>query len=295
MGSGLDFSTRTRAVQMADPMELFGYKVLGRLGEGAASTLYAVQEAKTGQIWALKHVAKHTDKEQRFLDQVEKEHEIGSKLDHPNLRRIKRIHRKRKRFRTVELGLLMEFVDAPGLDVSRPSTVLKCVRVFEKIAHGLHHMHERGFVHADMKPTNVLVSKMDVKVIDLGQACAIGTAKKRIQGTPGYIAPEQAHRRRITPQTDVYNLGATMYWVLTGKVIPTALPPRSEQTGVYSGAVDADRIPPPMPLHERDSRIPESLSILVLECVRVARAARPSSIDGVATNLKVIGDEIAGL
>ena len=71
---------------MADPTELFGYKVLGRLGEGAASTLYAVQEPKSGQIWALKHVTKHTDKEQRFLDQVEQEHEIGSKLDHPNLR-----------------------------------------------------------------------------------------------------------------------------------------------------------------------------------------------------------------
>ena len=96
---------------MADPTELFGYKVLGRLGEGAASTLYAVQEAKTGQLWALKHVTKHTDKEQRFLDQVEQEHEIGSKLDHPNLRRIERIHRKRKRFRIVELGLLLEFVD----------------------------------------------------------------------------------------------------------------------------------------------------------------------------------------
>ena len=114
-------------------------------------------------------------------------------------------------------------------------------------------------------------------------------------GTPGYIAPEQAHRRRITPQTDIYNLGATMYWVLTGKVIPTALPPRSEQTGLYSGAVDAERIPPPVPLHERDTRIPESLSELVLECVRVPRTARPSSMDGVATNLKVIGDELAGL
>ena len=276
-------------------MELFGYKVLGRLGEGAASVLYAVQESKTGQVWALKHVTKQTDKQQRFLDQVEQEHEIGSKLDHPNLRRIERMHRKRKRFRTVEVGLLMEFVDAPGLDESKPETVLKCVRIFEKIAHGMHHMHEKGFVHADMKPTNVLVNDLDVKVIDLGQACPIGTAKKRIQGTPGYIAPEQAHRRRITPQTDIYNLGATMYWVLSGKVIPTALPPRSEQTGLYSGAVDAERIPPPAALHERNTKIPESLSELILECVRVPRAARPDSMDGVATNLKVIGDELAGL
>ena len=62
-----------------------------------------------------------------------------------------------------------------------------------------------------------------VKIIDLGQSCAIGTVKPRIQGTPDYIAPEQVHRRAITPKTDIYNPGATMYAVLTGERVPTAL------------------------------------------------------------------------
>ena len=64
-------------------------------------------------------------------------------------------------------------------------------------------MHKRGFVHADIKPGNILVTERDeVKIIDLGQACATGTVKKRIQGTPGYMAPEQAHRQTITDKTD---------------------------------------------------------------------------------------------
>ena len=280
---------------MADPKEIFGYKVVARLGEGAASTLYAVQDPKTDQLWTLKHVIKGNEKQQRFIDQVVAEHEIGSKLNHPALRCVEKLLRKRKRFKTIEVGLLMEFVDAPSLDISRPASVLKSVRIFERIAMGLHHMHERGFVHADMKPTNVLINGIDVKIIDLGQACQSGTTKKRIQGTPGYIAPEQAHRRRITPETDMYNFGATMHWVLCGKVIPTAIPPKSDQAGIYSGTVDTDRIPPPTPLHKVDPRIPEKLGNLILDCVRVPRAARPATMDLVAMNLRVIGDDLADL
>jgi serine/threonine-protein kinase len=280
---------------MADPLEIFGYDVVARLGEGAASTLYAVKERASGQVWAIKHVIKKSEKEQRFIDQVVTEYTIGSKLVHPCLRRIGRLHRKRKWFRTIEVGLQLELIDASSLDASRPKSVLQCVRIFEKIADGLHHMHERGFVHADMKPTNVLVHDLDVKIIDLGQACEIGTTKSRIQGTPGYIAPEQAHRRRITPATDIYNFGATMHWVLCGRVIPTALPPKSEQTGVFSGAVDTDRIPPPAPLHEQNPKIPEALSDLLIECVRVPKASRPATMDLVAMNLRIIGDELSDL
>ncbi|MCH2160655.1 MAG: serine/threonine protein kinase [Phycisphaerales bacterium] len=278
---------------MADPLEIFGYKVLARLGEGAASTIYAVQEPKTGQVWALKHVLKNTDKDQRFLDQVEQEHEIGSKFRHPNIRKMERIHRRRKRFRTVEVALLMELVDAPSLDVNSPDSVLSCARVFTQIAEGISHMHDMGYVHADMKPTNVLVNDGMVKVIDLGQTCPIGTVKPRIQGTPGYIAPEQAHRRKITPETDIYNFGATMYWVLIREVIPTALPPRGTQGSLNSGAIETDRIPPPKPPQEINPHIPEALSDLVLDCVRVPRGARPESMEFVASRLRTMCNELA--
>lgn len=284
---------------MSAVRELFGYKVLARLGQGAASTIYAVQDPRSKQVYALKHVIKRTEKDDRFLEQVELEASIGAKLSHPNLRRIERIVRGRKLFRVNEVGLVMELVDAATLDRRLPESAGEAVRIFAQVARGLAHMHSKGYVHADMKPINVMVTEdRTVKVIDLGQACEIGCIKKRIQGTPGYMAPEQAHREAIVPQTDIYNFGATMYWVLVGEVIPTALPPKDENNSLYTGAVDPDMVKLPTPPAQRVAEgsrrganypIPKDLSDLIMECIQVTPADRVQSMDAVADRL----DEIA--
>lgn len=259
------------------PQELFGQIVVAKLGSGAASELYAVQDPKSKKVWALKHVVRRADKDARFLEQVEQEHEIGSKLDHPNVRGVGRMFRTRRLFTTVEIGLLLELVDADSMDQRLPRTMLEAVTQFAQIAQGLRHMHEKGFVHADMKAINAMVDATGhVKIIDLGQACAIGTKKPRIQGTPGYIAPEQARRDAIMPATDVYNFGATMYWVLVGEVMPTVMPPSGEG---QTSTVDISRLKMPVPPHERNPRIPEGLSNLVLDCVRLAPEERCSMTD----------------
>ena len=272
------------------PTELFGYRVVAKLGSGAASELYAVQDPKTKQVWALKHVLRHDEKGARFIEQVEQEHAIGSKLDHPNVRGVSKVHRTRKLFTTTEIGLLLELVDADAMDQRMPRNMLEAVDQFRQIADGLAHMHERGFVHADMKPINAMVcANGNVKIIDLGQACAIGTKKKRIQGTPGYIAPEQAQREAVTAATDVYNLGATMHWVLVGEVIPTALPPKGDGE---LGAVDVKMIQLPKPPHVRNPRIPAALSELVMDCIQLDPTARVASMKLDSERLSAIADEL---
>jgi serine/threonine protein kinase len=274
---------------MDQPRDIAGYRVLSRLGEGAASTLYAVHDPHTKHVWALKHVVKASEKDQRFLDQTENEYAVGSKLDHPNLRAVEKIIRHRKRFRVVATSLLMELVDASTLDQLPPMTDLSVVRVFRQVAKALLHMHQRGFVHTDLKPNNIMLTeKGQVKVIDLGQACRVGTVKKRIQGTPGYMAPEQAHRQAITPKTDVYNFGATMYWVLCRDVIPTALPPKDDNS-LFTGALDTSLVEAPVPPHERDPRIHPLLSQQVLDCVRLGPEQRPD-MQVVLDRLQLIGE-----
>jgi serine/threonine-protein kinase len=184
----------------------------------------------------------------------------------------------------------MELVDGVTLDQRLPKSSGQAVRIFHHVAQGLSHMHGRGYVHADMKPSNIIVSHDDVvKIIDLGQGCRIGTVKKRIQGTPGYMAPEQAHRHAITPKTDIYNFGATMYWVLVREVIPTALPPKDESS-LFSGALDAEQIAAPVPPHEKNPHIHPLLSKQILDCVRLNPDDRPESMEVVANRLELIAD-----
>ncbi len=268
-----------------------GYRVLARIGKGAASDLYAVQDRKTKQVWALKHVVKRSEKDQRFLDQIQQEYSVGSKLEHPNVRAVHRLIKHRKRLKVHAVTLVMELVDATTLDQRLPQNHSHAVKLFHQVARGLAHMHSRGFVHADTKPSNILVTDDDrIKIIDLGQGCPIATVKKRIQGTPGYMAPEQAHRQAITPKTDIYNLGATMYWVLVGEVIPTALPPKDETDSLYTGAVDAEMVKPPTPPQEKVPSIHPLLSKQILDCVRVRPDDRPESMAVVANRLELIGE-----
>jgi serine/threonine-protein kinase len=262
-----------------------GYRILREVGRGAASVIYLVQDPKNKQIWALKVVEKNDPKDQRFLDQAEAEYRIASELDHPSIRKIVKLVKKKSNLVNVkELSLVMEFVDGISEDRQPPRTFEKAVDIFQQVAHAMAHMHSRGFVHADMKPNNIMVTDGVAKIIDLGQSCKIGTVKERIQGTPDYIAPEQVHRRPITPKTDIYNLGATMYWTLTRRHIPTAL----AKDDSLMGSLDDSLIPRPVPAAEINPRILPKLNELVMQCVEVNPDKRPASMDEVADRLNLI-------
>lgn len=268
-----------------------GFRVLAEIGRGAASVIYLVQDPKTKQVWALKHVVKETDKDQRFLDQAEEEYKIASRLKSPLVRKIDRLIRKREGLlSTSELYLVMEHVDGSSIEREPPATFQDAVLVCEQVARGLAEMHRDGYVHADMKPNNVIVdSNLNVKIIDLGQSCKIGTVKQRIQGTPDYIAPEQVHRRAITPKTDVYNMGATMYWVLTRSFVPTALTGKSDS--LVQG-LEETFIPKPKRVMELNPRVPERLDQLIMKCVETNPDDRPT-MDQVVEGLNLIRGQLA--
>jgi len=279
------------ATHSTTPRKIGNYTVLAKLGEGAASVLYAVQNPKTKQVSTLKFVEKTNEKSQRFLDQVTQEYKIGLKLDHPSIRKIRKLVKHRKLFRITALAILMEHIDATTLDKQLPRNHVQAIDLFLQVARGLAHMHNRGFVHTDIKPNNILVDEeRQVKIIDLGQACKIGTIKKRIQGTPGYMAPEQAHRMEITPKTDIYNLGAMMYFILIGDFIPTAMPPKNISNRLVNSAIEIDKVDLPTPPHERNSRIHTLLSKQIMDCIKPHPEQRTQSMSVVVNRLELIRD-----
>lgn len=274
-------------MQIYKPGELVeGYRVMAELGRGAASVIYLIQDPKTKQIWALKHVARETEKDARFLEQTEQEYDIASKLDHPAIRRVERLVKKKSGLLTVsELYLVMELVDGTSVDRNPPKTFEQAADIFEQVARGMAYMHAKGFVHADMKPNNIIVDAHGkAKIIDLGQSCPTNTVKKRIQGTPDYIAPEQVHRRPITEKTDIYNLGASMYWALTRQFVPTAL----AKGDSLVGSLDDELMERPKPTIEFNPRVPELFDRLIMQCVEIEPAKRPDSMTEVAERLNLV-------
>jgi serine/threonine-protein kinase len=263
--------------------KLLHYDVLERLGEGAGSTIYRVRDPQTGRELALKHVVRDDQKDIRFVEQMETEFEISRQFTHPNLRRSYELKiQKTMLVKVAEAFLVMELVDGKPLDVAPPRDMMDTLDTFIGAAQGLRAMHQMGYAHCDIKPNNILRNdKGEVKVIDFGQSCRLGTVKERIQGTPDYIAPEQVTRRPISVQTDVFNLGATLYWALTSKPIPTLY--TVNKKGENSFLLDS-KIETPMDLNPR---IPPAVSNLVMECIATKPSKRPADMDQFINRLEL--------
>ncbi len=235
----------------------------------------------TGKHYALKRVVRREPDDQRFIEQVETEYEVCHPLKHAHIRQCISIHRNKKLLRTVEVLMIMEYIEGLTIEQHRPNRLEHFLAIFRKVAAGLHALHESGHVHADIKPNNILLGKNGVvKVIDFGQSCPIGHRKKRIQGTPDYIAPEQVRRLNLDQRTDVYNLGATMYWTLTGINYPTEI--------AGASAADISRSDAPRSPREINDKFPLALSQLIMECCKSNPKDRPKDMVQVDGRLKTV-------
>ena len=203
-------------------MQIGKFTVVGTLGTGAHSKILHVRRAADGKNYALKVVPIDGPDDQKFLDQAEHEFRVAQMLDHPNLIKVYALETvKDWMFRVRKAHLLIEYVNGKTLDACPRIPLPMLVQVFERVADGMVHMHRRGVYHSDLKPNNILLSRAgDVKIIDFGLARIKGEIKDRVQGTPEYIAPEQAKHKMVNERTDIYNFGATMYRMLTFRLPP---------------------------------------------------------------------------
>jgi eukaryotic-like serine/threonine-protein kinase len=265
----------------ADTLAVPGYQVVQFLGSGAGSTIWQVRDRQDGKSYALKRVVKHAGADYRHIEQASNEYEIGHQLDHPNIRHIYQMRRIKRWLSLHEVHIVMELCHGKTVQVDRPHDLVEVLRIFLTVADAIDYMNDRGFIHADLKPNNIMVAPDGgIKIIDLGQSCHIGTVKQRIQGTPDFISPEQVHRRPIDARTDVFNYGASLYWALTGRPIPTVLPKEESVT------FKADLVI--TPIAELNPDVPDALAKLVLDCVEQSPPKRPQSMKEVASRVRLI-------
>lgn len=270
-----------------DILDVGGYSIIKRIGTGARSTIYLAADEEDGTMVALKRVIFERPEDTRIFEQVDTEYKVANKIDHPYVRKCYELRKMRSMFKVKQVLLAMEYFEGKNLEDCSTLSLGDVLLVFRMVASGLNAMHQHGFVHCDIKPNNILINKSGtIKIIDLGQSCKIGTVKPRIQGTPDYIAPEQVKRKPLGPKTDIFNLGATMYWALTGKHAPTLIP-KKNKFGLP--IIEPRRAP-----HEIKKQLPVGISKLVMDCIEDDPVQRPRNMMTVMSRLDLMVHSIFG-
>jgi serine/threonine protein kinase len=202
------------------------YRLLERLGAGGMGQVFLCEHITMGRKVALKILPVQQAEDPASLARFYREARAVARLDHPHIVRAHDIdHDDKLHF------LVLEFVDGCNLhDFIRrngPLSPQRAAHYIRQAALGLQHAHEAGLVHRDIKPGNLLIDRQGVvKILDMGLARFFHEDSPAfikeyefgyIIGTGDYIAPEQIVDSRVDIRADIYSLGGTMYYLLTGK------------------------------------------------------------------------------
>ncbi|MCH2135938.1 MAG: serine/threonine protein kinase [Phycisphaerales bacterium] len=202
-----------------------GYRIKRKLGAGAMATVFLAEQISLDRLVAIKVLPRKFSEDRDFIARFYKEGRAAASLNHPNI------------VQAIDVGhaqdhhyFVMEFVEGETVyeKISRDKRIkeTEAIDILRQSARALLHAHDKGFIHRDIKPKNLMLTKGgQVKLADLGLARSVDdheTAKAeagRAYGTPYYISPEQIRGSMdIGPQADIYGLGATAYHMVTGQV-----------------------------------------------------------------------------
>jgi serine/threonine protein kinase len=206
------------------PWFLGNYEILEQIGCGGMGVIYRARQRHSRRIVAVKRVLSYRADSHGALQRFRREAQAVASLDHPNILPIYEVSES-------EDGLpffSMKFAEKGSLQENAASLrdePRKCVQLMAKVAHAVEYAHNRGVLHRDLKPGNILLNdRREPLVSDFGLAKLLDgntdlTRSLTTFGTAGFIAPEQAGDGAVnfTPVADVYSLGAVLFNVLAGR------------------------------------------------------------------------------
>jgi len=202
-----------------------GYQIIAKLGSGAMATVFKARQLSLDRIVAIKVLPKKLSENADYVDRFYKEGKAAARLNHPNI------------VQAIDVGeaggyhyFVMEYVEGrtlgDDLESGKVYSEAEALDVIVQIGRALEHAHEHGFVHRDVKPKNIMMTRGGAaKLADMGLARAMADVEAaeaeagKAYGTPYYISPEQIRGEvNIDFRADIYALGATLYHLVTGRV-----------------------------------------------------------------------------
>ena len=280
---GVSLDTREslrRASQSLTLVEIPGYKLVCEIGRGTFGAVWKAEREQTGQSVALKIVDQGENlnwdyfrRELDFLREIEEHPHTLTILD--------------AQLESNPPYIVMPLAEGGSLEQALESAAPEVKRVEKwmwQMAEALAFIHSKGVIHCDLKPSNVLLSSGgDIRIADLGQARRTGHGVA--MGTIGFMAPEQCDEKsRSSPSVswDVYGFGATVYWLLTGK-IPRMAGLEKPSLTEYLEAVKTNRLEP---IARLNPKADSQLAAIVESCLSLDPEARTPSIDAVLLDLE---------
>lgn len=202
-----------------------GYRVISKLGAGAMASVFKAKQLSLDRTVAIKVLPRKFSSNPQFIERFYAEGRAAAQLNHPNI------------VQAYDVGkagdyhyFVMEFVDGRTVydEIVKHKRYAErdALEIVIQMAEALQHAHERGLIHRDVKPKNIMINQQGMaKLADMGLARAVSDKEMaeaeagKAFGTPYYISPEQIRGElRIGPPADIYSLGATLYHMVTGSV-----------------------------------------------------------------------------
>ena len=263
------------------------YRIVEQIGLGGMATVYKAYQPALDRYVAIKILPAYYAHEPGFAERFVREAKAVAKLTHPHVLPIYDFGQEN------DLSyIVMQYVDAGTLKdiLGRPISLTTATDIIEQIADALDYAHERGIIHRDVKPSNVLMDRSRwVLLSDFGLAKMVEgsiqlTGSGVGVGTPAYMAPEQGQGLKVDRRVDIYSLGIILYEMVTGRV------PFEAETPM---AVVVKHITEPLPLpHNISPNVPEAVERVIMKALAKNPDDRYETAGKMAAALRKV---IAGL
>lgn len=259
------------------------YNVLGEIGRGGMAVVYRARQESLDRIVAIKELdLSRATQDPKAMERFQQEAKASASLVHPSIITVHDFWEKsRKAYIAMEFVEGLELKEALG--ILGPLGPVTTARIAISLCNALSYAHERGVIHRDIKPGNVMLSAQgSVKLADFGIALVSGSADLtttgQIIGTPSYMSPEQIRGEPLGPAAEVFSLGAVLYEMVTG-----AKPFTGPSDVAVTHAIIHKR---PVRIRKLSPRTPRRLVRVIMKCLKKKPGRRYATMDELAEALE---------